>query len=202
MNDEQRVRTMAGWIGVEISKSRVRTPGKAGYGLYRVRGERNTAGGWVKSEWTAYALGLGAIESAVDAAIRNGSPSGPGSLITGVGVVPTRWTSVYRGSRTLGTERPIGAFGASFEVPCDDETEPDGERCTGVVRYGPDDPQARCSVCGGWRGRFAPLTARQRQRMHNAEFQAEHKIRRDYGLRQRHARKLAHNARKNNEEGR
>ena len=115
--------------------------------------------------------------------------------------IPTRWTSAYRGSRTLGTERPTGALGESFEVPCDDETEPDGERCTGVVRFGPDDPQAQCSVCRGWRGRFAPLTARQRQRMHNAEFQAEHKVRRDWGLQQRHARKTAHNARRNNDAG-
>jgi hypothetical protein len=118
-SDEQRVRTMAGWIGVEISRSRVRTPGKAGYGLYRVRAaaERHwhvphppvgSAG-----EWTAYAFTLGEIDRAVRDAIERGTPSAPGRMIVdwpsarpGAAwlalPVLTRWTSAYRGRRDLG----------------------------------------------------------------------------------------------------
>jgi hypothetical protein len=181
VSDEQRVRTMAGWIGVEISKSRVRTPGKAGYGLYRVRG--SVATGQVKigngtlyafqeTEWTAYAFTLEEIERAVGDAISRGTPAGPGELViesaaTDVRLtgVPTRWTSAYRGSRTLGVgeAEKVGtaALGAQLETD----------------------------------------TVRARQRAHNAEFQAEHKARRDWGLKQRHARKTAHNARRNNDAG-
>lgn len=169
MSDEQRVRTMCGWIGVEISRSRVRTPGKAGYGLYRVRGSvghRTQAeldglipgavtedGKAERGPWTAYAFTLEEIERAVVAAIGCGTPAGPQGLglrdsLTGETVrVPTRWTSAYRGSRTLGT----GA-----------ETAPVGEG----------------------------LTVKQRQRKANAEFQAAHLERREHGLRARHAAKL------------
>jgi hypothetical protein len=116
-HDEQRVRTMAGWIGVEISKSRVRTPGKAGYGLYRVRAaaERHWHVPHPKVEadgpWTAYAYTLGNIRWSVRAAIAEGTPAGPGPLrlLSGpeqldrpIVSVPTRWTSAYRGRRDLG----------------------------------------------------------------------------------------------------
>jgi hypothetical protein len=42
--------------------------------------------------------------------------------------------------------------------PCDNEREPDGEWCTGVLTFGSDDVQAQCPTCGGWTGRFAPST--------------------------------------------
>lgn len=189
MSDEQRVRTMCGWVGMEIGKSRVRTPGRAGYGLYRVRGQRNTANGWQWSEWTAYALGLGAVESAVQAAIRNGAPSGPGSFITGAGVVPTRWTSAYPGSRTLGT----GAARLSVGAGLRDATTTDA--CEALL--------VRLVDGMGDRGRFfwydelsyvsASPAVRQRQREANAAFQEQHRERRDAGLRSRHATKLGRN---------
>lgn len=108
MTDERRVRTMAGWIGVEISRSRVRTEGKAGFGMYRVRPAGKVY------EWTAYAFTLEEIERGVNRAIGRGNPTAPYALklpclapgdpnwpaIT----VPTRWTSAYRGRRNLGTE--------------------------------------------------------------------------------------------------
>lgn len=189
--DEQRVRTMAGWIGVEISRSRVRTPGKPGYGLYRVRGERNTAAGWVKSEWTAYALGLGAVRSAVETSIRNGAPSGPGSFITGAGVVPTRWTAAYRGRRDLGVAAPVAlrrefgdqveAVAALVDAGSVAMTHTAGCDCSGTERL-----TAACV-----RATIERETVRSRQRAANAAFQAEHRERRDYGLRRRHAEKLA-----------
>jgi hypothetical protein len=132
MSDEQRVRTMAGWIGVEISRSRVRTPGKAGYGLYRVRGSvrrlqvpdddsRMHAG--EPTEWTAYAFTLRAVELAVAHAIAKGTPAGPQELhvlaphaMASV-VVPTRWTSTYRGRRDLG----VRAAGEHVNCPHDPE---------------------------------------------------------------------------------
>ncbi len=43
-----------------------------------------------------------------------------------------------------------------FVVPCRDTREPDGDICPGEVRYGPGDVQAQCTVCRGWRGRYAP----------------------------------------------
>lgn len=116
---EQEVRTRAGWIGVEISKSRVRTPGRPGYGLYRVwaAAERH----WhvphpvivPAGEWTAYAFTLQEIERAVGAAIECGTPAGPQALgprdaLTGETVsVPTRWTSRYRGRRDLGVAAEV-----------------------------------------------------------------------------------------------
>lgn len=162
MSDEQRVRTMAGWVGVEISKSRVRTAGKAGYGLYRVRGSRpfqvQCASGvhtdWEPAEWTAYAFTLEEIETEVETAIGMGIPAGPVDLwlrpMDGkppVGVT-TRWTQAYRGRRDRGVGAPFKA-GAYVESK--------------------------------------PETVRQRQRAYNAAFQAAHKERRKYGLKRRHA---------------
>lgn len=131
-HDEQRVRTMAGWIGVEISRSRVRTEGKAGYGLYRVRGSVGCT--WAEArglnrsqvtedlhgrrgEWTTYAFTLANILWTVRAAIQEGRPEGPGVLrlmggpdqMTRPAIeVPTRWTQAYRGRRDLGVwmQRP------------------------------------------------------------------------------------------------
>lgn len=40
--------------------------------------------------------------------------------------------------------------------PCDNEREPDGERCTGTLTFALGDVQAKCPVCGGWTGRLAP----------------------------------------------
>lgn len=138
---EQRVRTMAGWIGVEISRSRVRTPGKPGYGLYRVRGQERYAaqdsmtGRWTEpgatrpTEWTAYAFTLEVIDAAVRNSIEQGRPEGPmelrlveagsavrtGSLgYAGGVVVPTRWTPAYRGRRDLGV--PVAPASIRTEV--------------------------------------------------------------------------------------
>lgn len=132
MSNEQRVRTMAGWIGVEISRSRVRTAGKAGYGLYRVRGSVahrtpaelagliwgavTTDGLAERGPWTAYAFTLEAIRLAVEHAITKGTPVGPRELhvlaphATASVVVTTRWTSAYAGRRDLG-ERVLLAPG-------------------------------------------------------------------------------------------
>jgi hypothetical protein len=173
VSDEQRVRTMAGWIGVEISRSRVRTPGKAGYGLYRVRGSvagpKRVSGGFGDgryrvsehrpSEWTAYAFTLEEIETEIEVAIGAGRPEGPSALmlrpagggLCGLVTVPTRWTSGYQGSRTLGG----GGAGPALDEVARRET------------------------------------VRSRQRAQNAEFQAVHKVARDYGLKKRHAAKLA-----------
>lgn len=167
-DDEQRVKTMAGWVGVEVSKSRVRTAGRAGYGLYRVRGSRpipralGTLGAEMKSfewcDWTAYVFKLAAIQLGVEVAIRTGEPSKPGDLTlpaepaggrdTAWITVPTRWTQAYRGRRDLGV-------GASFRAGAYLESKPE--------------------------------TVRQRQRAYNAAFQAAHKERRKYGLKRRHA---------------
>jgi len=127
--DEQQVRTRAGWIGVEISKSRVRTPGKPGFGLYRVRGTRTadrfdplgegTTSALEHLPWTAYAYGLNVIAAAVTNSIQQGRPEKPmdlhlvedGTAVkTGEGgyaggtVVPTRWTQQYTGRRDLGVQ--------------------------------------------------------------------------------------------------
>lgn len=46
---------------------------------------------------------------------------------------------------------------ADVIVPCRDTREDlDGALCTGEFRYGPHDIQAKCTACGGWRGRWAP----------------------------------------------
>lgn len=115
--NEQEVRTRAGWIGVEISRSRVRTAGKAGYGLYRVRAmpQSTDLPEDLDEMWTAYAFRLDAIEANVRWAIEQGTPSGPAPMdlmeditmpaIDGKRrrwVVPTRWTSAYQGRRDLG----------------------------------------------------------------------------------------------------
>lgn len=119
--DEQRVRTEAGWIGVELSKSRVRTLGKDGYGLWRVRGSvargsvavgSGVLTAWQEGEWTAYAFTLDEIARSVGEAIGYGVPAGPRDMVLNRSnpkhgerpavIVPTRWTSAYRGSRVLG----------------------------------------------------------------------------------------------------
>jgi hypothetical protein len=207
VSDEQRVRTMAGWIGVEISKSRVRTPGKAGYGLYRARGQRNTAGGWVMSEWTPYVMGLGAIESAVEASIRNGAPSGPGSFIAGGRVVPTRWTSAYQGRRDLGTCANGGKAwpfhagpptAVDFDVPvavtpefAAEVSALDALLGAGLVEM----THVEGCLCDDDRYTAAciraTMPARQRQREANAAFQAEHLQARKRGLALRYAAKRA-----------
>lgn len=137
--DEQRTRTIAGWIGVEISRSRVRTPGKPGYGLYRVRGSMpvqwsirhgkteidRSPGQSEPTLWTAYAFTLSIIAAAVRNSIDQGRPEGPmmlhlveagDAVKTGEGgyaamhKVPTRWTSAYQGRRDLGVQaEPISA---------------------------------------------------------------------------------------------
>lgn len=119
------MRTMAGWVGVEIGKSRVRTPGKAGYGLYRVRGSvghrtRGELDGLTpgaltpddmgeRAPWTPYAFTLEQVRAAVVGAIERGTPAGPDVLslqvwpdLTPTYAVLTRWTSAYRGRRDLG----------------------------------------------------------------------------------------------------
>jgi hypothetical protein len=115
MSDEQRVRTTAGWIGVEISRSRVRTPGKAGFGMYRVRRmPRSTDLPEDLDEmWTGYAYTLTEIESAAQSAIESGTHAGPGLFAPApygdrrqaLGI-PVRWTSAYRGRRDLGVVVP------------------------------------------------------------------------------------------------
>lgn len=172
---------MAGWIGVEISRSRVRTPGKAGYGLYRMRGSmakgqtrigQGTLYAFEETEWTAYAFTLDAIYLAVQNSIQGGTPVGPASLMVEVAgwrpgdgepyrTVPTRWTQAYRGRRDLGMPREP-------EV-----TEP----MTAIAQRS---------------------TVRTRQRAANDEFQAEHLKRRAYGLERRHAAKLRRNGTRQN----
>jgi hypothetical protein len=183
--DEQRVRTVCGWIGVEISKSRVRTPGKAGFGLYRVRGSLpvqwsisrgdteidRSPGQGEPTLWTAYAFTLEEIETAARGSINRGTPTCPGLLTLpnrgGAGgwpadrhfvTAPTRWTSAYQGRRDL------GVAGAGL-----------GE----VVKRS---------------------TVKSRQREQTREFQAAHKERRRYGKAKRHAAVLARNAADRNEE--
>lgn len=192
---------MCGWIGVEISRSRVRTPGKAGYGLWRVRGSEHIAGGRSASapvvggppvhyrvtEWTAYAFTLDDIARAAGSAIQRGTPTGPGSMlmcgwIDGQGravTVPTRWTQAYRGRRDLG-------------VACEYDTNGDGDcaRMTCARCH----PELHPAPVG------APLTDRQRQREMNAAFQAEHLERRAHGKATYHAAKLARNPQRRNPE--
>lgn len=236
-DDEQRVRTMAGWIGVEISRSRVRTAGKAGYGLYRVRGSVGCA--WIdtrglkrsqvtedlhgqRGEWTAYAFGLTDIETAVTEAIERGAPAGPGPLRVrraypdkDAAIVPTRWTSAYRGRRDLGRRGRAGLCGRP-------ERHVDECLCLadGKARWIEDEPVAvqvkpefaalvgavdslvgaglvemvhvdGCEGCGPDRYWAACIretaTDKQRQRAHNQAFQAEHLKAREVGLRARYA---------------
>lgn len=122
---EAQVRALAAEVGVEIGKSRVRTPGKPGHGLYRVRGswvdrEPNlakagnpSAPAWRaivrQGEWTGYLFTLAMIRICVDDATRWRTPAGPGPLLlrpdgTGWSSAPTyavrtRWTCTYRGRR-------------------------------------------------------------------------------------------------------
>lgn len=123
MTDEREVRTRAGWIGVEISKSRARKASNPEYGLYRVRGSfpvlwsvrpgeeiDRSQGQGEPTMWTAYAFTLDEIGRAVTVAIECGTPAGPQEMgprdaLTGETVrVPTRWTQAYRGRRDLGVQ--------------------------------------------------------------------------------------------------
>jgi hypothetical protein len=121
--DEQRVRTEAGWVGVEISKSRVRAPGKPGFGLYRMRlapyrtTERDGHPSVTAGEWTPYAFTLEQIAEGVRGAIEQGTPAGPYWIRIPHPnqqpgrdwpdtVVATRWTQAYRGRRDLGVSVP------------------------------------------------------------------------------------------------
>lgn len=187
-SDERHVKTMAGWIGVEISKSRARNPEREEYGLYRVRGSvghrtRGELAGLTpgsvtpdgmaeRGPWTAYAFTLERIESEVHSAIVRGVPAGPIDLVLpkpspqppelAVWIVPTRWTSAYRGRRDLGSP------GAALVVA-------------------PNEGKS---------------TVRSRQRAANRVFQHEHLKARAWGLEQRRRRKLSDNVPTDNEEGR
>lgn len=185
MTDEQRVRTMAGWVGVELSRSRVRTPGKPGYGLYRVRGSfpviwsirdgagiDRSPGQFEPTLWTAYAFTLEMIRICVVDAIRAGTPAGPGPLLPrafGHGWsdppdarIPTRWTSAYQGRRDLGL---------AGELELLERTDADVARASAGY-----DTMSE--------------TVRSRQRAANAAFQAEHAPRRAAGKAAYHARRL------------
>jgi hypothetical protein len=59
--------------------------------------------------------------------------------------------------------------------PCDNDGEPDGERCTGTLTYEPDDVQAKCPICGGWTGRFAPARTPTPAAEHQGRLAAETK---------------------------
>lgn len=220
MSDEQRVRTMAGWVGVEISRSRVRTPGKAGYGLYRVRASQaqqvqrttvtpglseTTEPYWAPSPWTGYAYTLEQIGAGVLSAIRHGAPAGPDSLrlrrVTKgekfvMDVVPTRWTPAYRGRRDLGEpgrEVPLGnSLGEQPHDPegCHAQGRPHlGPCCAPTAGAGLSDAAMQALNGGG--KLVTEGTVQGRQRAHNQAFQARHKRERDWGLTQRHARKLS-----------
>lgn len=178
MSDEQRVRTMAGWIGVEISRSRARRRDNDEYGMYRVRGSAVDQGTVRFTEWTPYAFALSEIERAIQDAIRAGRPEEPDWLrakptLYGPPVaVRTRWTSAYRGRRNLGLavdleelERTDPVVGAA------------SERLDDTVR----------EIVGR-------STVRSRQREQNAQFQREHLKRRVYGLKLRYAAKAARNS--------
>jgi hypothetical protein len=232
VGDEQRVRTMAGWIGVEISRSRVRTPGKVGYGLYRVRGlelpKYPTRIGQnpmdpVPSEWTAYAFTLEQVGCQVALAIRAGTPAKPGPLnlyradSPGVAdMVPTRWTTAYRGRRDLGAggERLCGRpFRHQDGCVCladgkpkwmDDEPIPAQVKPEFAAEVSALDTLVGAGLmemrhvegCACDDDRYTAAcvrettTPRQRQRADNAAFQAEHLERRAHGLRARYAAKL------------
>jgi len=135
---------MTGWIGVEISRSRVRTPGKVGYGLYRVRPAKKVY------EWTPYAFTLEEIEGEVRAAISRGLPREPADVVLCdensageqcVYRVPTRWTSAYRGKRDLGAREGSGACGRP-------QRHEDGCLCLmdGKARWLPDEDSAPVAI--------------------------------------------------------
>lgn len=228
MADEQRVRTMAGWIGVEISKSRARKASNPEFGLYRVRGSKHrdpfdfgrprmVAGDempdirkFVPTEWTAYAFTLTAIRGAVEAAIEQGRPAGPGMLrVAGrrpdmgdmVAAVPTRWTQAYRGRRDLGVEREAGRRAAAAmherQAAAGECSHGLYETCPYGLSMGEHDHSLEPFGCDkGGEPHLGPcMTARQRQREQNAEFHREHLKRRAWGLKQRHRRKAEHNER-------
>lgn len=191
-SDEQRVRTMAGWIGVEISRSRVRTPGKAGYGLYRVRAaaERHWHVPHPKvgpdGEWTPYAFTLAEIEVAVRESVLKGEPAGPGSLKFWTAdrtkltwAVATHWTPAYRGRRDLGLTMlaPGEVDRATYERL--------GGPLVDLLNGSPTVPSDRLTE--------ERSTVRSRQREQNARFQAEHLERRAYGLQARQRTKLGNN---------
>lgn len=211
--EEQRVRTMAGWIGVEISRSRVRTPGKAGYGLYRVRGSfpvrwsvrpgeeiDRSPGQSEPALWTAYAFTLEEILGEVRAAIASGTPDGPADLglcdersagEQAVFRVPTRWTAAYRGKRNLGVPVPV-AVRPEFAAELDALAVLLGAGLVEMVHVegcGCENAPERMTVACV----RATMPERMRQRADNNEFQAEHLKRREWGLRQRHAQKLRRN---------
>lgn len=215
--DEQRVRTMAGWIGVEISKSRARKRGNPDYGLWRVRGSERYAdqdsvtGQWTEpgamrpTGWTAYAFTLEAIGAAVESAIVQSRPAAPGALkVAGrrfdvgdlVATVPTRWTPAYRGRRDLGVLADTSRCTHEIGQPCpvgasmgEHAHEASGCDMGGRPHPGP----CRQAAIGEGVLRETPQS---RQRAQNAEFHAEHTERRKHGLARRHAEKLRHNARR------
>jgi hypothetical protein len=196
--DEHRVRTEAGWIGVELSKSRVRTPGRARYGLYRVRGSLpvvwsisrgeeidRSPGQSEPTKWTAYAFTLEEIARSVGEAIGYGVPAGPRDMVLNRSnpqqgerpavIVPTRWTSAYRGSRVLGQRGEAEVVAQLSDAGLN--PVPVGRDALDVALL------ARSPEVRG--------TVRQRRRIANAEFQREHGEARAHGLEARHRAKLA-----------
>lgn len=215
MTDEREVRTRAGWIGVEISKSRARSPRNPEYGLYRVRGSMpvlwsikqgdaeidRSPGQGEPTLWTAYAFELDVIAAQVTNAIELGTPDGPAELhlpkrriergelpyVT----VPTRWTSTYRGRRDLGSVRRAELiWGVKTEAAAALSVRVWESMTTHEQQW---HGMAQMLDRNYLRNKLAFSTPRQRQRAYNAAFQREHLKRRKWGLRQRHARKLEHN---------
>jgi hypothetical protein len=143
-------------------------------------------------EWTPYAFTLDAIEANVRWAIKHGTPDGPGAwhLVEDISrpavdgkwaqhVVPTRWTSAYRGRRDLGVQ-----------------WLPDAQMTRACQTMALDWVAAMSyEEMDRWRLAREPIrqTLRDRQRAANAEFQAAHLLRRAAGLRARHAEKLGRN---------
>jgi hypothetical protein len=196
---EQRVRTEAGWIGVEISRSRVRTPGKVGYGLYRVRPKPRSTDlpEDLDEMWTGYLFTLDEIYLAVQNSIQGGTPTQPALLYLSHELdsahrefwnVPTRWTSAYRGPRDLGVSVPVAvkpehadqlnALAVLVDAGLIEMRHVEGCLCVGTQRL-----EAACVRL--------TLPERERRRQDNAAFAAEQAPRRAAGLRARHARKLS-----------
>lgn len=182
MVSEREVRKVAGWIGVEISRSRVRRADRPGYGLWRVRGwvpegpdlvvqSGPHAGAGVRVKegpglWTGYLFTLTDIDAAVRNAIEQGQPSGPLDLhlpIAGV-MLPGSFDPETIASR------PTGVV-----VPTRWTSRYQGRRDLGEVGMG-ELPAAASSV-------------RSRRREYNEAFAAEHAVRRGHGLQARHAAK-------------